>query len=196
MKRRPFLPLLALCAIACNPQVEGGPSTPNCTVDAELPLGELQAQVDDASWSNTQTNGFLEEDVGLIVPFTVDASNTVTFRLDTTSTFSVDADGEVDAEEGQDVNDLFEVGAGPLEFSIKTASSSGADATLYVDGTAYHSRDGSDGGYLKLSEVEEDATEGRVIRGCFFFDAGPTTGSGSDVEVTSGVFAIAESDAS
>jgi|GEM_PF-4504458 len=168
---------------------DGGDGTPSCEINEDVGENELLATVDGSSWVATSTGYQIAGAVGLISSYTVDAHNLMSIRLHHTALFSVDADGLINADDGDDVGDVFEAGAGPFEFLLGSASRDGGDITLVVDDDVFHTADGDGaGGYLYIEEVV--AGQGNnpdVIRGCFEFDAG-SDDSGEVMSVLGGSF--------
>jgi len=188
-----FRLLLLVCVLSLvGCAEEQGDGTPSCTVSQDLEPSQMEASVDGTSWTATSSGYQLAGAVGFISAFTVDAHNLLTVRLHHTAVFSIDAEGLIEVDDGEEVADIFEPGAGPMEFMLGSASADGGDVTLTVDDQVLHTNKGDGGGYLYIESVE--AGEGNnpaVARGCLYFDAG-TDDSDQLVSVTEASFAVAE----
>ena len=181
--------LLFLC-LGCA--VEEGDGTPSCQISDEVGDNEMRSRVDGSNWTASSSGYQVPGAVGFIAAFTVDAHNLMTVRLHHTSVFSVNEQGLIEGDEGDDVGDVFVAGAGPFEFSLGSANRDGGDVTLTVDDEIFHTDDGDGGGYLYIEEVEEgEGNNPDAARGCFYFDAG-TDDSDQLVSVESGSFSVAE----
>jgi hypothetical protein len=167
-----------------------GDGTPSCQISEEVGENELLATVDGSDWVATSSGYQVPGAVGLITSYTVDAHNLMSIRLHHTALFSLDAEGLIDVEDGDDVGDVFEeAGAGPFEFLLGSASRDGGDITLVIDDEVFHTADGDGaGGYLYIEEVAVgQGNNPDVIRGCFEFDAG-SDDSGEVMSVLGGSF--------
>ncbi len=188
-----FRLLLLLCLLSLvGCAAEEGDGTPSCTVSEDVEPSQLVASVDGVGWTADSSGYQVAGAVGFISAFTVDAHNLMTVRLHHTAVFSIDAEGLIDVEEGEEVADIFEPGAGPMEFMLGSASGDGGDVTLTVDDEVLHTNKGDGGGYLYIESVEPgEGNNPAVARGCLYFDAG-TDDSDQLVSVTSASFAVAE----
>ena len=169
---------------------EEGDGTPSCTISDDLGSNQLVARVDGADWVAESQGYQVAGAVGFLSSFNVDAQNLMTVRLAQTAVFSVDDQGLIEVNDGDDVVEVFGPGAGPFEFFLGTAMGDGGDVTLMVDGDTFHTGDGDGGGFMYIDPIV--AGEGNnpdVARGCFYFDAG-TDGSDDVVSVISGSFAV------
>lgn len=172
MRRRSPIVLLLLAALLAGCPTDEGPQPPSCTVEDELPAGELHAQVDGDDWVADQTM-FQVVAAGMMLGFNVDAHNTLTIRLRTSSLFSVDEEtGEIIIDDGDDIADIHDDQAAPTDFSVGDGSRDGADVTLVVDDVTLHTSEADQEGFLRLVEYHEDEDSGAVtLLGCGWFDA-------------------------
>ncbi len=177
---RRFLLLLPVAALLAGCPTDDGPQAPTCTVEEELPEGELHAQVDGADWvAEAPPTAMTMGAGGMMIFFNVDAHNTLTIRLRQSSLFSIDEETEeIVIDEGDDIEDIHDDRVG-ADFSVGDGTSDGADATLVVDDVTMHTGNASDTGFLKLVEYAEDEDTGAVtLKGCGWFDAAEQNGDG------------------
>jgi hypothetical protein len=188
MKR--LLPLLLLPLLTACPAPEG-PQPPSCEVEDEFPEGELHATVDGDAWVADNTM-FQVQATGMMLGFTVDATNAITMRLTFASHFSIDEETEeLIIEDGDEIQDVHDDRTAPSDFLVGDGSRDGADATLVVDSTTMHSSNADEEGFLRLVEylVDED-TGAETLIGCGWFDAEEQNGDQAG-SVTDLSFAVA-----
>jgi hypothetical protein len=180
---RNTLALLPIALLLAGCPTESGPQAPSCTVQDELPEGELHALVDGEEWVAEQTM-FQVVAAGMMLGYNVDAHNTMTIRLRFASLFSIDEEtGATLIEEGDEIQDIHDDRAAPADFSVGDGTRDGADVTLMIDDVTVHSGEASEEGFLRLVEYAEDEDTGAVtLLGCGWFDAAEQ--NGGDVEAS------------
>ena len=180
---RRFLLLLPIAALLAGCPAPDGLQPPTCTVEDELPPGELHAQVDGDEWvAEVPPTAMTMGAGGMMLFFNVDANNSLTMRLRASSLFSVegeDEEAELVIDEGEDIEDIHGGRATPADFSVGDGTDDGADATLVVDDLTLHTGHADVTGFLRLVEYAEDEDTGAVtLLGCGWFDAAEQNGDG------------------
>ncbi len=177
---------VAALLLLCGCPTETGPQAPSCTPADEQVVDELTALVDGEEWIGERTQ-FQVVPAGMMVGFTQDSTHTMTIRLRRSSIFTVDEEtGDVDIDDGDDIEDIYDGQVAPTDFSVGDGSRDGADITLVNAGDTLHSSNASDEGFLRITEFAVDEDTGvTTMLGCGWFDAeeqdGPAEASVTDL---------------